>query len=72
MCPLATTTPGSAAAISAGFDHSCAVLFDSTAACWGRNYLGRLGDGLGDTTDNFNSNVPVAVVALCGADLGPG
>jgi alpha-tubulin suppressor-like RCC1 family protein len=44
--------------ISAGQLHTCAVLTDGTARCWGNNGTGRLGDG----TTNNNSN-PVQVLA---------
>ncbi len=44
--------------ISAGFTHTCAVLEDKTARCWGANGEGRLGDGT-----NTGSATPVTVVA---------
>jgi alpha-tubulin suppressor-like RCC1 family protein/putative cell wall-binding protein len=43
--------------ISVGTLHTCAVLADTTARCWGNNGSGRLGDG---TTTN--RSVPVTVV----------
>ncbi len=43
--------------VTAGGAHSCAVLTDDTAKCWGNNSNGQLGDG---TTDA--SSVPVSVV----------
>jgi alpha-tubulin suppressor-like RCC1 family protein len=36
---------GSAIAISAGEEHSCAVLVGGALRCWGRNTYGQLGDG---------------------------
>ncbi|HQQ62072.1 MAG TPA: thrombospondin type 3 repeat-containing protein [Pseudomonadales bacterium] len=39
-----------------GYYHSCAVLADGSARCWGYNNNGQLGNGL-----TSNSNVPVAV-----------
>ena len=47
-----------AVAITAGSSHSCAVLDDNSARCWGHNFDGQLGDG---TT--IGSSVPVPVVA---------
>ena len=35
----------SAKAISAGFDHTCAILDDDSLVCWGYNSSGQLGDG---------------------------
>ncbi|MBN2358988.1 MAG: hypothetical protein JXR83_06015 [Deltaproteobacteria bacterium] len=34
-----------ARAIAAGADHTCAIMSDGQARCWGYNYQGRLGDG---------------------------
>ena len=42
--------------ISAGYDHSCAVTSDGTAACWGSGHTGELGNGQYE-----NSVAPVAV-----------
>jgi alpha-tubulin suppressor-like RCC1 family protein len=47
--PRPTSTPvqdlSNAVAITTGFQHTCALLADGTAKCWGRNELGQLGDG---------------------------
>lgn len=51
-----------AVAVSTGESHTCVVLVDGTARCWGGNYNGQLGDG---TTTN--SAVPVTVTGLTGA-----
>ena len=45
-----------ATALALGHLHSCAILDNGSAMCWGYNNNGRLGDG---TTTN--SNIPVAV-----------
>ncbi len=47
-----------AEAISAGYSHSCAVVIDGTAWCWGQNWSGQLGNGT-----QSSSNVPVQVTA---------
>ena len=41
--------PGAFRSISAGENHTCAILGDGTLKCWGRNNDGQL--GLGDTTN---------------------
>jgi alpha-tubulin suppressor-like RCC1 family protein len=51
-------------AISAGGIHSCAMLSNGTAKCWGRNAEGQLGSGNGNFTD---SKVPVIVSGLTNA-----
>jgi alpha-tubulin suppressor-like RCC1 family protein len=62
----AVPLPVSASAISAGFEHSCAVLADDTVRCWGNNSNGRLGYGnesdLGDETGEIDAlgAVPMA------------
>jgi len=45
--------------ISGGYEHTCAVLTNGEAKCWGRNGYGELGDG---TTTN--RSVPTSVVSL--------
>ena len=45
-----------ATALALGSYHSCAILDDGSAMCWGRNIYGHLGDGT-----NTDSNTPVAV-----------
>ena len=56
--PVTVTGLSGAVAIDAGASHSCAVLDDDSARCWGRNFDGQLGDGT--TTD---SSLPLPVVA---------
>ena len=48
--------------ISAGTDHTCALLEDKNIKCWGRNYFGQLGLGFGRRDigdDELPSSVPV-------------
>lgn len=49
--PTRVSVAGLAAAlaIDAGWQHTCAVLTDGTAQCWGVNGLGQLGDGTDST-----------------------
>jgi alpha-tubulin suppressor-like RCC1 family protein len=72
-CPEGTTTNAFGAAspedcvpeptevldIAGGGDHTCALIADGTARCWGWNSFGQLGNGT-----NTNSNVPVTVTGL--------
>ena len=43
--------------LSLGSSHSCALLNDNSAKCWGDNYSGQLGNG---STTNSNSPVDVS------------
>lgn len=51
-----------AVAITAGSSHTCALLDDGTARCWGFNLLRSLGTG-----STVNSPVPIPVVGLSNA-----
>lgn len=50
---------GKAISISAGRNHTCALLEDSRVQCWGDNEAGQLGDG-----SNINRTIPVFVSGL--------
>ena len=52
----------SVTAITAGYNHTCALLADSTVKCWGDNSYGQLGDGT-----NTKRNVPVFVLGISNA-----
>lgn len=52
-----------AVAVTVGAAHACALSADGTAACWGENFFGQLGNG---TTTS--SNVPVSVQSLIDAE----
>ena len=56
-----------AVAISAGDDHTCALLDDGTVRCWGRGFEGQLGYGNMDSIGDNESPSSVGPV-----DLGPG
>ena len=49
-------------AVGAGIEHTCAILSDGAAWCWGVNDAGQLGDGTHDDSD-----VPVQVKTLAHA-----
>jgi alpha-tubulin suppressor-like RCC1 family protein len=61
--PVSTLIPplDEVTAVSAGLDHSLALLSDGTVIAWGANKYGQLGDGTTAT-----SHVPVAVSGLSG------
>lgn len=53
----APRAPEQVLAISAGSQHSCALIGDHTVRCWGINNVGQLGDGT-----RINRSTPVAVM----------
>jgi alpha-tubulin suppressor-like RCC1 family protein len=62
--PVTVSDITNATFVTAGRDHSCAILGDGTVKCWGYNSLGQLGDG---TTDD--SFVPVSVSGITNATI---
>ena len=67
--PVVDLEGRSATAISAGGNHSCAVLDDGSVKCWGWNVGGQL--GLGDTADRGDGSGEMGA-ALPAVDLGAG
>lgn len=65
--PVTVTGLTGAVAIAAGEEHTCALLSNGTAECWGYNEEGQLGDGTTDTTAPYGSDAPVTVTGLSGA-----
>ena len=51
-----TGIPAAVSGLTAGAVHTCALLQDGRAFCWGQNLSGQLGDG---TTTNRNTPVEV-------------
>ncbi|MDW8145466.1 MAG: carboxypeptidase regulatory-like domain-containing protein [Roseiflexaceae bacterium] len=61
--PATVSGLSGASKASAGRDHTCALLNDGTARCWGAGFRGQLGDGVPFSY----STVPVVVKGLSGA-----
>jgi len=65
--PVAVTGLSSGvSAITAGGNHTCAVMKNGEAKCWGRNDIGQLGNGTKTTGSFTGVNVPVSVTGLNG------
>src|SRR4029079_11210831 len=63
--PVQVTGISTAVAVSAGVIHTCAVLQNGTARCWGYNSSGQIGDGT--TTDRFTPAVVSGITTATGA-----
>ena len=57
---ITQTLPAAAVAISAGSDHTCAILDNGEVSCWGRNQNGQLGDG----NEGIDSTSPIPTDTL--------
>jgi alpha-tubulin suppressor-like RCC1 family protein len=64
--PFELPSISTAVAIAAGPDHTCAVLVNGTARCWGKNDIGQLGNGATTFTAGFitANPTPTTVVGL--------
>ena len=67
VAPVDLEIGRTAKAVSAGTDHTCAILDDDTVRCWGFGALGQL--GYGNTNDVGDDEVPGSVATV---DLGGG
>lgn len=59
--PITLPSPGTAAAVSAGYRHSCAVLTSGAVTCWGQDFSGELGNGTGSTDDVLAPPSPITL-----------
>jgi alpha-tubulin suppressor-like RCC1 family protein len=64
--PVLVTNLANAVAIATDGAHTCALLSDGTAKCWGYNYYGQLGDGKSNPIENYSA-IPVTVTGLSNA-----
>ena len=66
MPPAAVNLGGTATAITAGGNHTCALLDDGTVRCWGHGGFGQLGSGNTNSIGNGPGEMPPAAVNLGG------
>lgn len=60
--PIVLPAPSAAAALSAGYDSTCAVLTNGRISCWGSDRWG----GIGNSTENGNQAEPSAATPVGG------
>ena len=66
MPPAAVNLGGTATAITAGLNYTCALLDDGTVRCWGRGTSGQLGYGNTNDIGDGPGEMPPAAVNLGG------
>jgi|GEM_PF-1401643 len=59
--PVSVTGISTAVIIATGGEHSCAILSNGTAKCWGSNANGQLGNGTNTTSYPFGIPTPVTI-----------
>jgi len=57
LIPVSGSGLGGVKSISLGYAHSCALLSDQSAKCWGKNVNGQLGNGSSGTDNATPDNV---------------
>jgi len=57
LIPVSGSGLGGVKSISLGYAHSCALLSDQSAKCWGKNVNGQLGNGSSGTDNTTPDNV---------------
>jgi alpha-tubulin suppressor-like RCC1 family protein len=67
LTPVTVKGISDAVAITSGYQHTCALLGDGTARCWGDNANGQLGDGTHGESYDRPTPTPVTVFGLSGA-----
>src|SRR5205823_1820096 len=67
--PVVVSGLTNAVAITGGYYHSCALLANGRAKCWGYGFHGELGDGTGHncSTHVCSSSTPVLVFGMTNA-----
>jgi alpha-tubulin suppressor-like RCC1 family protein len=65
--PAVVAGVANATGITAGADHTCALLAGGTVTCWGSNYYGQLGNTTNNSIPNTANPAPAAVSGMAGA-----
>ncbi|HIL67453.1 MAG TPA: hypothetical protein EYG45_02200, partial [Candidatus Poseidoniales archaeon] len=57
--PVSLPSNKTVSSVVAGYDHSCALMNDSSLYCWGKNAVGQLGNGDATVTHSFS---PILII----------